>query len=127
MGNHKPPVADDLREHARELRRHATEAERRLWKYLRGRRLAGSRWRRQHPVGSYILDFYCHEARLAVELDGGGHDYEEQRTEDRARTETLTSQGIAVLRFWNTDVLQNPEGVVQRITEALASRVHHHE
>ncbi|MGH9316909.1 MAG: endonuclease domain-containing protein, partial [Thermoanaerobaculia bacterium] len=90
-----------------------------LWRRLRNRGLAGAKFRRQCPVGSYVVDFYCDEARLVVELDGGGHAQEEQRPRDLRRTGDIEALGVRVLRFWNGDVLNNVEGVLQRISAAL--------
>ena len=91
-----------------------------MWALLRDRRLAGFKFRRQHPVGPYILDFYCHEARLAVELDGGQHNEPDERARDTKRSAFLEAQGIRVLRFWNNEVFQNTEGVLQAIYDALS-------
>jgi formamidopyrimidine-DNA glycosylase len=102
---------------ARELREATTDAEKKLWRRIRSRQLLGMKFRRQHPIGDYIVDFYCDEARLAIELDGGQHasssDY------DSARTEGLKRLGIRVLRFWNNDVLGNLDGVLQRVSDQL--------
>jgi len=105
---------------SRELRRDATEAERKLWQHLRSRQLRGARFNRQFPVGQFICDFACRELRLVIELDGGQHasaaDY------DKRRTRFLEAQGYAVIRFWNNEVLDNTEGVLVRIGEALDNR-----
>ena len=105
------------------LRNNATDAERALWKLLRGDAINGLRFRRQLPIGTYIVDFVCFEARVIVEVDGGQHIGSGQ---DAQRDAWLKSEGFAVLRFWNNDVLQNIEGVRQVISEgtklALASR-----
>jgi very-short-patch-repair endonuclease len=101
---------------ARMLRRDMTDAERRLWSALRHRRIAGHKFRRQHPVGPYILDFACVEMRLAIEADGGQHADSER---DLHRTAWLEGEGWRVLRFWNNDILGNIEGVAARILEAL--------
>ena len=99
-----------MRDRARELRKTPTEAERLLWKYLRRRQLIGHRFRRQYPIGSYIVDFFCFEERLAIELDGGHHS---QQTEyDTERTAFLESEGVRVLRFgtmkcWETSRLSS--------------------
>ena len=96
-----PPakLPEDIRVFAREMRGRMTDAETLLWMLLRNRRIAGAKFRRQHPVGRYILDFYCAEKQLGIELDGGQHgetiDYDQQR--DR----WLQAQGISILRFWN--------------------------
>ena len=106
---------------ARDLRKNQTNAEKLLWQMLRSKQLADCKFRRQHPVGGYILDFYCHEKKLAVELDGGQHNEPEQRKHDEARTDWLKEQGIEVLRFWNNDVLQKPEAVMEEIYWTLTT------
>ena len=102
---------------AKRLRRDMTDAERRLWRELRARNL-GAKWRRQQPIGSYIADFVCQQARLIVEVDGGQHNGSEA---DERRTAWLESVGYRVLRFWNNEVSENAEGVLIRIAQALAS------
>ncbi len=108
-----------IRVRARELRKQLTPAEESLWKHLRDRRLAGLKFRRQEPLGRYILDFYCHECRLAVEIDGAVHDTRER--EDRERTEWLEAQGIRVLRFCNSDVVNKLEGVLEEIVRVTGT------
>ena len=100
---------------ARSLRRKLTLPEVVVWNALRGRRLAGARFRRQHPIGPYILDFYCDQAKLAVEVDGQGHEHPDQWAHDRRRTEWLGQRGIMVLRIAARDVLGNLEGVLDMI------------
>lgn len=102
---------------ARILRRDATPAERRLWRHLRFRQFDGHRFRRQAPIGRFIVDFVCFEQRLVIEVDGGQHASRLQ--EDIERTHWLNSEGFRVLRFWNNDVLGNIEGVVETIRSAL--------
>lgn len=92
---------------ARALRGNLTDAERLLWNGLRNRRLAGLKFRRQHPIGRWIVDFYCHDALLVIEADGGQHN----DIADARRTADLSARGLHVLRFWNHDILQNPQGV----------------
>ena len=104
---------------ARKLRRNQTEAETRLWFQLRRRQLDGHYFRRQMPVGPYVADFACRRARLVIEVDGGQH--AERRTKDRKRTEFLRAEGYDVVRFWNNDVLENMEGVIDVIRRCLAS------
>ncbi len=104
-------------ENAGKLRKSMTDAERALWRLLRDRRMAGWRFRRQEPIGRYIVDFICFEARLIIEVDGGQHFESES---DKTRDVYLQSQHFRVLRFWNNDVLSNPGGVHQVIVEALA-------
>ena len=103
-------------ENARALRKNLTPHERRLWHLLRDRRLGNHKFRRQLPVGCYIVDFACWRARLVVELDGGQHS--ERAAYDRERTAWLTRHGWRVLRFWNNE-LENMEGVLMVILAAL--------
>jgi len=105
--------------HARRLRVDATDAERKLWYLLRRRELAGWKFRRQRPVDRYIADFACVEAKLIVELDGGQH---AGNAADELRTRRLEALGWQVMRFWNPDVLTNPEGVLTMILDALQQR-----
>ncbi len=105
-------------QNARKLRVDQTEAEARLWLKLRGRRLVDAKFRRQTPIGHYIVDFMCFEAKLIVELDGGQHAV--NSVADDERTAWLEGQGFRVLRFWNNDVLDNIEGVVERILMGLS-------
>lgn len=111
------PQDSTPRDRARRLRHDQTEAERRLWAQLRDRRLNGAKFRRQHPIGHYITDFCCPERGLVVELDGGQH--ATQAEADRRRTAFLIQQGYRVLRFWDNEVMENMEAVLQRIAEAL--------
>jgi very-short-patch-repair endonuclease len=117
----RPPLPDELLKRCRELRSSASNAEKRLWSCLRNRQLLGFKFRRQHPVGRFIVDFYCHEARLAIEIDGGQHAEEHQSAYDARRTELLQAKGIRVIRFWNNEVLQNLEGVLETIVATLCS------
>lgn len=110
----------DLLAFARKLREGQTEPERFLWSILRNRRLAGTKFRRQHPIDPYVLDFYCHDARLAVELDGGQHNSEEGQTYDERRSLFLKRSGIKVLRFWNHEVFEDTESVLDAIAWALS-------
>ena len=110
------------RERARQLRREMTVAERKLWHALKGRQLSGHRFRRQHPFGPYIADFACLEAGVVIEVDGGQHQDSE---EDLRRDGYMQVIGFKVLRFWNNDVLANPEGVCAVIAQALAERCPH--
>src|SRR5437868_2992420 len=100
-------------ERSRSLRRNATPAERILWSQLRGRRFAGLKFRRQVPFGPYILDIYCAAACVVVELDGESHLGKEQR--DGEREAWLRAQGLKVLRFWNTDLYEEREAVMETI------------
>ena len=115
-----PRIAPDTKAFARRLRREMTDAERHLWRHLRMRQNHGMKFRRQHPLGNYVLDFACLEAKLVVEVDGGQH--AEQQEKDKARTAWLEGQGWQVLRFWNNDVLLKIEGVVSVIHAILAQQ-----
>ena len=106
------PVSALNRLRAKSMRSEMTDAERVLWMQLRAHRLDGLRFRRQTPIGRYIVDFVCHERRLVIELDGGQH-ADSQR--DVARDRWLESKGYRVLRFWNSDMFQNREGVLETI------------
>ena len=110
-----------LLSHARESRKNATDAENLLWHLLRRNQILNFSFRRQHPLGSFILDFYCHQAKLAIELDGGQHAEDAQHQHDEIRSKWLQAQGITVLRFWNNEVLTNAEGVLQTIYEWLCN------
>ncbi len=112
---------------ARALRKQSTWAEKRLWRLLRSRRLAGYKFRRQHPEGRYYLDFYCLEAMLAVELDGFGHGIPGQREYDRNRDEYLVSRGILVKRIWNNQLVrtEDRENVVENLWQLLQQRATH--
>jgi very-short-patch-repair endonuclease len=115
-------VPEKLLIFAKELRKEQTDAELLLWSLLRGRRFCGFKFRRQYPVNGYILDFYCHEVALVIELDGGGHNLGEQRRYDDERTKNLAAGGLSVIRFWNNDVLNSTEDVLQVIYEQLLGR-----
>ncbi|MBL8710053.1 MAG: endonuclease domain-containing protein [Rhodospirillaceae bacterium] len=101
---------------ARALRRNATDAEKKLWSLLRDRRLVGWKFRRQVPLGPYVVDFYCSEARLVVEADGGQH---ANSCSDEHRTAWLGRNGYRVKRYWNNDILTNPEGIFIDLLETL--------
>ena len=105
---------------SRELRNNATAAERKLWPHLSARKLHGIRFNRQFPVGQFICDFVSREKRLVIEIDGGHHATNVEY--DSRRTRFLNSQGYVVLRFWNNDVIDNLDGVLMMIGEALDNR-----
>jgi very-short-patch-repair endonuclease len=94
-----------------------TDAERKLWSLLRRRQLLGYKFRRQQPLGPYIVDFVCLENKLVIEVDGGQH--AENKDDDACRTQWLEDKGFKVVRFWNHDVLMKPESLLQAITLAL--------
>jgi very-short-patch-repair endonuclease len=105
-----------VRARAKELRKEQTLAERLLWRVLRDRAVNGLKFRRQHPLDGFVLDFFCPEARLCVELDGGIHDAQQAR--DAARTAQLEARGIRVIRFRNEEVEEDMPSVLRRIARA---------
>ncbi len=105
---------------ARSLRLRMTPAEERLWSALQNKQVLGMRFRRQHAVGRYVLDFYCPACKLAIELDGSVHD--DRQEEDAIRTQEIERYGYQVIRFRNEEVMQNLEKVVQQIAEVLRQR-----
>ena len=108
---------DSASESARRLRRDMTDAERTLWAQIRHKQVDGYRFRKQVPLGKYVADFACLEPRLIVEVDGGQH--ADQTIPDAARSAWLENNGFRVLRFWNNEVLENLDGVLQTIAETL--------
>ncbi len=104
---------------ARRLRRTSTEAERKLWSLLNSAQLNGVKFRRQHPIGTYVVDFVSLDSKLVIEIDGGHHNIDDVQQSDESRTAWLTGEGYRVLRFWNNDVINNPEGVIESIKEVL--------
>jgi very-short-patch-repair endonuclease len=103
---------------AKDLRKRSTDAERNLWNKLRAKQTQGLKFRRQEPIGRYIVDFVCYERQLIIEVDGGQHTA--TIAEDSARDTWLSSQGFKVLRFWDHEVLTNIQGVLESILEALS-------
>ncbi len=108
MGTHK----------ARTLRKVMTDAERLLWRNLRNRHMGGHKFRRQHPVGSYVVDFVCMEKKVVIELDGGQHSF--KLSSDAKRSDYLIAKGYTVMRFWNNEVLQETDAVLNTILQELA-------
>jgi very-short-patch-repair endonuclease len=108
-----------VQQYARELRLRTTEAEQKLWSLLRNRQLKGKKFRRQHAIANYIVDFYCNECKLVIELDGNFHTDEIAKDYDKSRTALLTELGITVLRFWNEEVISDPARVLIRIGNCL--------
>jgi len=132
MDNKKPPdltakylaglhhgAKASTQQHARQLRHQQTKAEEKLWSLLRSRQLKGKKFRRQQAIANYVVDFYCNEAKLAIELDGNFHSGAEAKAYDESRTVLLNELGITVLRFWNKEVIDNPLKVLQMISEHL--------
>jgi very-short-patch-repair endonuclease len=101
------------------LRRDQTDAEKTLWARLRSKRLMGIKFRRQQPIGPYVVDFINFDSRLVVEIDGGHHGQDNMRNKDKKRTMWLQQRGYQVIRFWDNEVLQNIDGVLEKILTAL--------
>ncbi len=108
---------NDSTVNARRMRNNLTDAEKKLWRYLRLKNIDGNKFRRQQPIGKYIVDFVSLEKKLIVEVDGGQHG--EQITYDNERTAWLESERYRVLRFWNNEVLEDVEVVLEAIVKAL--------
>lgn len=106
---------------ARRLRKRQTKAEEVLWQLVRNRKIANAKIRRQHPIGPFYVDFYCHEAQLVIEVDGSIHDVEEVQVYDKERQGYIEGFGITFLRFSNDEVLINPESVVKEIEDFINS------
>ena len=120
MPDNRHTNRSDLKAIRRDLRNHATPAERALWQMLKGRRLHGRKFRRQHSIGSFVLDFYCPTERLAVELDGSIHDDPARRSYDVERQRALERLGVRVVRFANHAVLKAPDTVLAAIAETFS-------
>ena len=112
-----------LQSRARRLRKQATDAERHLWQYLRGRQIAGHRFRRQVPIAGFVADFACLEAKLVIELDGGQH--AQNVGYDRQRDCLIEAQGFRVLRFWDNQVFLETQAALEEIMRALESSFPH--
>ena len=119
----KTRVNPTTKQRSRTLRSSMTDAEQRMWSILRKRQMDGYKFRRQHPLGSFILDFVCLEAKLIIEVDGGQH--AEQQDYDQRRTQWLKTQGYHVMRFWNNEVLNDIEAVKEAIWRKLCSLYPH--
>jgi very-short-patch-repair endonuclease len=113
------PYNENLKQSARQLRNNMTDAERYLWSKLRARQLEKCWFYRQKPIGDYIVDFFCPKAKLVIEVDGGQHFSGETKEYDRIRDDYIKSLGLKVLRFSNSEVLKNIEGVVERIASEI--------
>ena len=113
------PYNKNLKELARDLRKNMTDAERRVWSKIRRKQLKEFQFYRQKNIGDYIVDFYCPAAKLIVEIDGGQHYSEENIVKDEVRDKFLSDLGFRVLRFSNSDVFKNIEGVVEEIYNHL--------
>ena len=113
------PYNGNLKQYSRQLRGNMTDAERRLWAKIRMKQLKGYQFYRQKPVGDYIVDFFCPRAKLVIEVDGSQHFAGEMTEDDRIRDEYMSSFGLRVLRFTNTDILTHIDGVVESILENM--------
>lgn len=108
-----------LKNHRRELRKNQTEAEKKLWELLRGRRLEGFKFYRQFSIGPYILDFYCPKIRLGIELDGSLHSEDKAKLYDKDREKYLQTSNIKVIRFWNNEIENDTDKVLERISSEI--------
>jgi very-short-patch-repair endonuclease len=112
----------EIFEKAKELRRNMTEAEKMLWSALRRNQFHGYYFRRQHPIDQFIADFYCHEARLVIEVDGAAHDLEDQKEYDEGRSYEMQKWNITVIRFTNERIHENIQNVLSEIQKHLATK-----
>jgi very-short-patch-repair endonuclease len=110
---------------ARQLRKVETWAEKLMWRWLCDRRFSGYKFRRQHPLGIYYLDFFCEEAEVNVELDGSQHGFPDQRKHDLKREKFLQSRGIKTLRFWNSQLRRDAQNIRDTIFNELQARAAH--
>lgn len=104
---------------ARRLRKRMTRAEKLLWEKLRNKKVKGFKFRRQHPIAIYIVDFYCHELKLVIEVDGKYHNKIEQRLKDKERTQFIQFQGLQVIRFTNEEIINDLNTVLQKIENEI--------
>jgi very-short-patch-repair endonuclease len=111
-----------MTQRAQRLRNTTTEAEAKLWNALRRDQIEGLHFRRQHPVGTYVLDFFCPAIQLAIEIDGGQHNTDQIQASDAHRTDWLNERGILVVRYWNNDVLGNFTGVLEDLVRIIVER-----
>ena len=106
---------------ARNLRKNATIQERRLWNLLKNRQFCNLKFKRQQPVGDYIVDFICKEAKIIIEIDGGQHNEPKNIEYDKTRTEFLNSLGYKVIRFWNNEIYENIDGVLLQLNKEITT------
>ena len=111
---------------AKALRKGETQAEKILWEKLRNNQLKGYKFRRQHPIGLYIVDFYCHQLNLVIEIDGDYHNIQEQIEKDKERTQNLETDGLQLIRFTNKDVMENLEKIISEIMIKTDEIFHSH-
>ena len=117
LGKESYTKMEKLDSFAKKLRKDSTDAEKLMWSLLRNKRFKGLKFRRQHVIGDFIIDFYCPEKNVGIELDGGQHSHEPIAEYDSRRTETLAKQGVRVVRFWNNDVTNRTEDVLEQLFE----------
>ena len=117
------PYSKNLKEPARTLRKEMTDAERKLWSFLRGKQILGIQFYRQKPIGPYIVDFYASAAMLVIEADGSHHHEPEHFTADEARDAFLAGQGLLVLRFDNLSILKQPDAVLEKVYQICRERL----
>jgi Uncharacterized protein conserved in bacteria len=112
-------ASEAIQKNAKELRKKTTTAEQILWNRLKNNSLKNHKFRRQHPIESFIVDFYCHQAKLVIEIDGGYHNISDQKEYDSDRSFEIEKYGLRVIRFSNEDILENIEFVIKRIEQNL--------
>lgn len=110
---------NDINFKARILRKNMTPQERKLWNIIKNRQFYGFRFRRQFPIGNYIVDFVCRNSKIVIEIDGGQHNGQEEIKYDKTRSEYLNNEGYQVIRFWNNDIDNNIEGVYEKLKEVF--------
>ncbi len=115
------PYNPNLKEFARQHRNKSTKSEIRLWQYLKGKQIQGFDFHRQKPIGNFILDFFCYELMLGIELDGISHQFEETQVKDHLKEKYLNDLGIRVLRFQDEEVMKDVENVLRRIEQFCIS------
>lgn len=120
MMNKKLSTPSQTLSHAKDLRLHATNAEKVFWSKIRNRQFLNLKFRRQHPIPPYIVDFYCEERLLIIECDGGQHNEEV----DKIRTDFLIKKGYTIFRYWNNDIIQNIEGVMENLMNKMDINIH---
>lgn len=104
---------------ARKLRKNQTPQEQKIWQLLRNNQFQNLKFRRQYPIGDYVVDFICKEEKIIIEIDGGQHNIDKNIEKDKLRTEYLKSKGYRVIRFWNNDVDKNLEGVYEELLKVI--------
>ena len=119
IGEEKENIVDERNILARELRKNSTIQERRLWNLLKNRQFHNLKFKRQQPMGNYIVDFICKEVKIIIEIDGGQHNEPDNIKADEERTKYLEQLGYKVVRFWNNEVYENIEGVIKKLDQEI--------